>query len=209
MLPNNKMHHTQCFLSGLPLEGAQQCANVCDSTLTAPSCKVCGRGITGDSLQTARTASEGGDAAATCNFCPDGLKRSHWEREIPFIGSNATCFKLNQFFLNYPIAESDQNCQLALGFNYICECDGPGYAGANTDAKRTALVWVPRASAILSFFSSSAIIVDIARNKKKRRKVYCQLMFTMSVFDLMGSAAYSLTTLPIPTGEKKLFCYFI
>lgn len=104
------------------------------------------------------------------------MQKSNFDREIPFIGNNATCFKLNQFFLNYPIAEDDPNCQLALNFNYICECEGSGYAGANTDAKKTALVWAPRASAILSFFSSSAIIFDVARNKKTRKKVYGQLM---------------------------------
>jgi len=182
----------ECFLSGLPLEGAQECANTCESTLTSSSCKICGKGISGSNLQS------GAEGEATCNFCPDGLKKSHWDRVIPFIGSNATCFKLNQFFLNYPIAENDHNCQLALNFNYICDCEGPGYAGADSDAKRKVLVWFPRVSGILSFLSSSAIILDIARDRKKRRKLYGQLMLTMSVFDLMGSAAYSLTTLPMP-----------
>ena len=127
------------------------------------------------------------------------MKKSHFDREIPFIGSNATCYKLNQFFLNYEISKEDPNCQLALGFNYICDCQGPGYMGANSDEKRKYLVWVPRATAILSFLSSAAIIFDVARDKKKRKKIYCQLVATMSIFDLLGSAAYSLTTLPIPT----------
>jgi len=182
----------ECFLSGLSLKGAQECADTCESTLAAPSCKICGKGISGGSLQSAA------EDEAQCNFCPDGLKKSHFDREIPFIGSNATCFKLNQFFLNYQIAENDDNCQLALNFNYICDCEGPGYAGANSDAKRRALVWMPRVSGIVSFLSSSAIIVDVVRDKKKRKKLYGQLMLIMSVFDLMGSAAYSLTTLPIP-----------
>ena len=141
---------------------------------------------------------------ATCNFCPDGLQRQYWENEIPFIGSNATCFKLNQFFLNYQLPESDANCQLALNFNYICDCEGPGYAGADNDTKRMALVWVPRVSATLSIIGSCAIIIDVLRDKKKRHKLYCQLMVSMSIFDLMGSVAYSLTTLPIPKG--KVYC---
>ena len=195
--------HLQCFLSGLPLDGAQECASTCDSTLTAPSCKICGHAITGSNLESASKDE------ATCNFCPDGLKKSHWDRDIPFIGSNATCYKLNQFFLNYAIAENDPNCQLALNFNYICDCEGPGYAGANTDAKKRALVWVPRVSAILSFLGSSAIIIDVVRDKKKKHRLYGQLMATMSVFDLMGSAAYSLTTLPIPEGKKVKLFYVI
>lgn len=149
------------------------------------------------------------EGEATCNFCPDGLQRQYWENEIPFIGSNATCFKLNQFFLNYQLPESDANCQLALNFNYICDCEGPGYAGADNDTKRMALVWVPRVSAILSIIGSCAIIIDVLRDKKKRHKLYCQLMVSMSIFDLMGSVAYSLTTLPIPKGEvHSLQCAF-
>ena len=91
--------------------------------------------------------------------------------------------------------------QLALGFNYICGCEGPGYVGANTQAKRLALVWMPRVSAILSIFGSSFIIVDVVRDKTKRRKPFGQLMVAISFFDILGSLAYSLTTLPIPKGK--------
>ena len=188
-------HPRQCFLSGLSLRGAQECAAACDSTLVASSCKICGKTVSGSALQ---SASKGEPA---CNFCPDELKKSHFDRVMPFMGKDATCEQTNQFFLNYEIAENDSNCQLALGFNHICDCKGPGYAGANTDTKRSALVWVPRVSSILSFFGSSSIIVDIVRDKEKKSKIYGQLMVAMSVFDLMGSAAYSLTTLPIPKGK--------
>ena len=187
---------SQCFLSGLPLRGAQECANTCESTLVSKTCKICGSDVSGISLESAN------ERVPTCNFCPDGLKRQYWEREIPFIGSNATCYKLNQFFLNYQLPESDANCQLALNFNYICDCEGPGYAGADSDTKRMALVWVPRVSAILSFIGSCAIIINVLKDKKKRLKLYCQLMASMSFFDLMGSVAYSLTTIPIPKGER-------
>lgn len=138
-----------------------------------------------------------------CDFCPDGLKRSYWNRVIPFIGSTATCYKMNQFFLSYPIAKSNQNCELAKTFNYICGCEGPGYAGANSEARKKALVWVPRIAATASFLSSSAIIVDVLRDGIKREKIHGQLMVTMSAFDLIGSASYSLTSLPIPEGENK------
>ena len=93
------------------------------------------------------------------------------------------------------------NCQLALNFNYICDCEGPGYAGADSGAKKNVLIWLPRISGIISFLGSSTIIVDVVRDKKKRAKIYGQLMLAMSLFDLMGSLAYSLATLPIPKGE--------
>jgi hypothetical protein len=60
---------------------------------------------------------------------------------------------------------------------------------------------MPRVSSILSLIGSSSIIVDVVMDKKKRRTLQRQLMATMSIFDLMGSAAYSLTTLPIPKSK--------
>ena len=191
--PDEEKQRVECFLSGLPIKGAQACADTCSSTLTSGSCKICGDDLSGSSLQSAP------EGEPICNFCPDGLERSHWDHEIPFIGSNATCYKLNQFFLNYELPADSSNCQLSLNFNYICDCEGEGYAGADTDAKKKALVWVPRVSGILSFLGSCAIIIDVLKDKKKKKKLYCQLMVSMSVFDLMGSVAYSLTTLPIPT----------
>jgi hypothetical protein len=34
--------------------------------------------------------------------------------------------------------------------NYICGCDGTGYAGADTHTKQVVLVWLPRVAAVLS-----------------------------------------------------------
>lgn len=154
--------------------------------------------MSGDNLQ---STSEG---EPSCNFCPDptgtyahGLKSSHFDRTMPSVRKDSTCKEVNQFFLDYNIAESDPNCQLALAFNYVCGCEGPGYAGANTVRRRTALIWMPRVSSILSLVGSSSIIADVVRDKKKRQTLQKQLMVVMSIFDLMGSVAYSLTTLPI------------
>ena len=158
--------------------------------------------MSGDNLQSTL------EGESSCNFCPDptstyahALKTSHFDRTIPFVRKDSTCKEVNQFFLDYNIAEPNSNCQLALAFNYVCGCDGPGYAGAITVARRTALSWMPRVSSILSLIGSSSIIVDVVMDKKKRRTLQRQLMATMSIFDLMGSAAYSLTTLPIPKSK--------
>lgn len=194
-------HVDQCFDStsrlGLVDDSSQSnCAEACHTEcqdIREGSIILVQEGLVAASLQSAVEDEQ------VCNFCPDDLERSHWDHEIPFIGSNATCYKLNQFFLNYELPADSSNCQLSLNFNYICDCEGKGYAGADTDAKKKALVWVPRVSGILSFIGSCAIIIDVLRDRKKRKKLYCQLMVSMSVFDLMGSVAYSLTTLPIPS----------
>ena len=189
----------QCFFSGLSLYGAQDCSETCKSTLAASSCKVCGEGISADSL---KSAPEGDPV---CNFCPDGLKEANFEQIIPFLGDATTCYKMNQFFLSYKIAEDDPNCQLALNFNYVCGCEGPGYVRADSPAKKAALVWAPRSAAVLSLAGSSAIIADIVQSRRKRSRLRYQLLVMMSVFDLMGSAAYALTSLPIPEGESKMY----
>ena len=126
---------------------------------------------------------------------------------FPFLGEATTCYKMNQFFLSYRIAKEDPNCRLAENFNSVlCGCEGSGYAGANSQAKRTALVWIPRMSALLSFCGSFVIIFYIVRDPSKRRKTNGQLMVTMSVFDLMGSAAYAFTSFPISKGAKTPIC---
>ena len=37
----------ECFLSGLPIQGAQACADTCESTFTSGSCKICGDDLSG------------------------------------------------------------------------------------------------------------------------------------------------------------------
>lgn len=182
----------QCFLSGLPIKGAMDCAATCDSTFVSRDCKICGEAVTGDLLLAKPDE-------PVCNFCPGRLDKAYNDRVIPFMGEDATCFNVDRFFQNAYVAETNPNCKLALGFNYICGCEGPGYAGADTQAKRRALVWVPRTSAILSLLGSLAIVVDVFRDKVKRKTPYGQLMIAMSVFDFLGSAGYSLTSLPIPS----------
>lgn len=186
-----------CFFAGLPLAGAQHCSEVCGASLIFPECKFCGNGISGKSIETADV--EGGEPV--CEFCPGGLKEEYADVKMELFGKSMDCFNMDEFFRNYAIAEDDPNCKLSRMFNFICGCEGTGYAGASSEAKRDALVWVPRVSGIVSFLGSLAIIVDILRNKKKREKIQNQLLVGLSVFDLMGSVAYAFTTLPIPEGD--------
>ena len=56
--------------SGLPLLGAQHCAETCGSNLLFDNCKLCDKSITGASLGSATSESD------TCRFCPSGLDPS-------------------------------------------------------------------------------------------------------------------------------------
>jgi len=194
----------KCYLSGLHLNGARECADVCGSTLFASSCKICGKAVVSKTLESAQ------DGEPRCNFCNDNLKESNFDNIIRFMGKDTTCFEVNQFFSNYDIAQDNPNCELARGFNHLCGCGGSegsegseeisGYAGADTLAKRRALVWVPRVTSIISMIGSLSIIADVRRDTARRRTPHGQLMMALSIFDFMGSLAYSFTSLPIPEG---------
>lgn len=87
--------------------------------------------------------------ADQCEFCPqdDVL---YPKRFVPLLGENVTCYNMQAFFDRLEVHKDSGNCLLAQSFNYICGCEGPGYMGASTHAKKNALVWLPRVSAILS-----------------------------------------------------------
>ncbi|KAL7447819.1 hypothetical protein ACHAXS_000094 [Conticribra weissflogii] len=51
---------------------------------------------------------------------------------------------------------------------------------------------------VCSAQGSSFIVFDTTKTIQKRDKLLNQLLCTISVFDILGSIAYSLTTLPIP-----------
>jgi hypothetical protein len=181
--------------------------------------------VTGDALGTAASESD------VCDFCPSPYLDPSFENvTVPMFGDGITCFLLDEFFTNYEISAQDKNCQIGLMYNHLCGCEGgTGYAGANTDAKRKAFAWLPRSTAIVSsivritveftcctcvllksanfiFVSQGSllIIIDIARNRGKRKKMNNQLMLVLCVFDLIGSVAYSFTSLPTPQ-EDAIF----
>lgn len=51
---------------------------------------------------------------------------------------------------------------------------------------------------ICSVQGSLFIVFDTTKTIQKRSKLLNQMLCTISVFDILGSIAYSLTTLPIP-----------
>lgn len=82
-------------------------------------------------------------------------------------GGGVECWAVAEFYRSLNIEADSSQCQSARFFNYICGCsDTSGYAGANTEDKQIALVWMPRVGAILSIlvsnpFSNRNLIVNI------------------------------------------------
>jgi hypothetical protein len=132
-----------------------------------------------------------------CIFCP-AYDMQYPERIVPLFGENVKCWQLESFFNKLPVPKKSRNCELSLTMNFICGCEGSGYAGAGTTAKQKALVWMPRVSAILSMLGSLFIIVDTQRTRLKRSKLINKILCTISVFDFVGSFAMAFASLPTP-----------
>lgn len=78
-------------------------------------------------------------------------------------GSDVECWRVAEFYRSLKIDADSSSCSSARSFNYICGCsDTPGYAGANSDARRKALVWFPRVGAILSILVRDSYCTTIA-----------------------------------------------
>lgn len=45
------------------------------------------------------------------------------------------------------------------------------------------------------------VLYDTSRSRQERRKMFNQIMITLSTFDIIGSIAYGFTTLPIPEDD--------
>lgn len=113
-------------------------------------------------------------------------------------GQGVECWAVAEFYRNLQNMEADNaKCDSARSFNYICGCsDSAGYAGANTEAKKLALEWMPRVGAILSMLGSTFMIIGVLRDEHRRRRVIGELIIFLCFFDIIGSIAYAFTTLP-------------
>ena len=109
------------------------------------SCKTCGDTITGFEFGVDNPEDR-------CEFCPkDDMK--YPDRIVPFFSvgnSSVQCWQVQSFFSKNEINKDTRNCLLSQAQNYICGCEGSGYAGASTEEKKSKLVRMPRVAAILS-----------------------------------------------------------
>jgi len=168
----------------------EDCVKSCDAQITYKNCKFCPNNLNALNFGI-------DDPADKCIFCPN-YDLKYPDRLVPLFGDDVKCWQMQTFFDFTDVHKNTQNCALAQQMNYICGCEGVGYAGANSHAKQEVLVWMPRVMAILSIFGSSFILYDTIRTRQKRRKMLNQMLFMLSVFDIFGSIAYAFTTLPTP-----------
>jgi hypothetical protein len=139
-----------------------------------------------------------------CDFCP-GEDVAFPDKEVRIaatvLGFVPTCGQIDA--LATQVEQGSQICQDAIYLNFVCGCNGGerDYFGTETHAQKVWLAWVPRISASLSLFGSSMITYDILRDRSKLGSVFHALMLAMSFFDIIGSIAWGLSTLPIPVYE--------
>jgi hypothetical protein len=139
-----------------------------------------------------------------CDFCP-GEDVLFPDKEVrlalKIVDVVPTCSQIDAFVTQ--LESGSKLCYLARSTNYVCGCNGgiKDYLGAKTHAQKVALAWLPRISALLSILGSAMIIYDVLCDKTKRASVFHTLMVAMSLFNIFGSMAWALTTLPIPEYE--------
>jgi len=71
------------------------------------------------------------------------------------------------------------------------------YLGASTEAQKKALVWMSRASAILSFMGAAFVLYDILSNRNYLKELYYELLAGMATFDIVTALAWLFATAPI------------
>ena len=192
----------QCFFNRNEDEGAitgqkavEDCAKICASSLTFPTCKFCPQDISGFDFGLESQNQE------KCRFCPEN-DILYPDKEFPLFGNNIKCWQIQKFFDSVDVNADARNCQLAQMNNYVCGCNGSGYLGASSDTKKKVLAWLPRVMAILSIIGSTFIIYDCIKSPEQRQKAMNQLLIGLSIFDLIGAFAYAFTTLPIPEDHE-------
>ncbi len=125
------------------------CVKSCDAQIQFGSCKFCPDGLNALDFGVDNEADK-------CHFCPKHDIK-YPDRLVPVFGDNITCWQMQEFYDSVDIDINSQNCALAQKMNFICGCEGTGYAGANTEAKQAALAWLPRMMAVLSIFVSFSL----------------------------------------------------
>lgn len=135
-------------ISTKTIQKVQTCATSCGAKLTSKGCKFCTSQVTGFEFGVENEEDQ-------CIFCPQ-YDMQYPDRIVPLFGDNVTCWQLESFFKRLPVPKDSRNCQLSQAMNFICGCDGTGYAGAKTQMKRAVLAWLPRVAAFASIMVSES-----------------------------------------------------
>jgi hypothetical protein len=147
-----------------------------------------------------------------CRICQGGVHPPEYAQKIipaPIlsklgigeVGFPVTC-ELGLSF-EFQVEEGSRFCGLAKARNDICGCEGGNYEylGAANTGRKAVLTWVPRCVAILSLIGSMFVISDVARDKKRKKNIYNQLMLCMAFFDVIHSTAWALASFPNPPDD--------
>lgn len=204
-----------CFFSNLVGEGVRECNAVCNDggaeKIESKPCKFCPQGdfVIGDIGDGFSSTEEQEEAVEPCQFCNtttastcssvDRWDMLYPERTISMFGIDVECWAVAEFYRSVIIEAGTAECESVRSFNYICGCsDSPGYAGANSEAKKNALVWLPRVGAFLSMIGSTMMIIGVCFDEKRKKKVIGNLIITLCAFDIVGSIGYAFTSYATP-----------
>ena len=177
----------------------------------------CGCGASGEDAPPAIDVASGPAAVANpCDPCPGAVPDPARVLDLSpelfgailgdasSVSTQWTCGALEVFA---PSLESGSGiCSVLTEFAYLCGCNGGvrAYLGADTKTKQAVLAWLPPVTGLLSIVGSSLIIADIAKNPQHKKSLRHQLLFGLSIGDIIGSLSYCLSTLPIPKYSTSL-----
>lgn len=114
-----------------------------------------------------------------------GLVQGLYEAEIPVAATISLCRDSHFFWIDCPCF-SNESREITSD-----------YLGADTDAKKNALVWISRSAAVLSLFGACFILYDVWTIVKWPVSVYHQLVVGMVIADIVTALSWSFATLPI------------
>mmetsp|Transcript_17017 Transcript_17017/g.38312 ORF Transcript_17017/g.38312 Transcript_17017/m.38312 type:complete len:613 (-) Transcript_17017:953-2791(-) len=181
----------QCLISSWPTKGKRECSTVCRvENISFKNCKFCPK----IKLKTF-DSSQGNE----CSFCPNGEMENENQKVRKY--ANMPCWFVDLIYQYYQVDQDSTDCKLAQYSSYICGCK-KGYLGATTNVKKAILAWLPRISAMVSFFCSLSIVIMIYRKRENLNISRYQILVGHSIFDMVGSVAYAFTTLPIYEEDK-------
>lgn len=89
------------------------------------------------------------------------------------------------------------NCPAARQATFLCGCE-TSYMGASTVSQKAALTWIPRVTGLASVVGSALIIRDVIQRKKLGQSTFHQIIFAISLFDVIHSATWIFSSAPSP-----------
>jgi hypothetical protein len=205
----------------LPDETVSDCAlirqlsSLCGCTIIPNSCSLRADGSKAPNIHVAFEEFAGifGEYIPTCEIVETYLHSFHRTSEVCFTSRETAATKcgcasskVNQTLSNQTTSISDLNNPtdiqtnlsdiLGLNSNSSLLYKDVNVYGAKTDKDYDRHFILSRTSSILSTFCFPFVIFDCFLWKKKRKKLYNQLVGTIQIFDLIYSFSIALGTLP-------------